>query len=143
MPAPKGHPNYDVEGLAGRPKIYTDEFIDKKADELLKWFKEDEMHIFFDDFCLYQDLDPELMSIWANQHDRFSQVLKTAKKWQESRLRNGVLTKGYNNGMATLVLTNHHGYLSSKTESKVTQKTTIEAVLSEISGTTEKLVSDE
>ena len=39
MPAPKGHLNYDTEGLAGRPKKYDDAFIENEAVELEKWIE--------------------------------------------------------------------------------------------------------
>ena len=118
MPAPKGHPNYDTEGLAGRPLEFTEEEINRYADEFMEWLKDDK-NIFFKDFCLDRNINPDYMQVWSKSNDRFFGVYKLAKHRQESRLLNGVLTKGYNNGIATLVLTNHHGYVSTKTEQKI------------------------
>lgn len=140
---PKGHPPYPGCETGGRPKTHTDEFIEKQADDLLAWFKNEE-NVFFDDFCLYQDLNPDLMSEWANSNQKFAGVYKTAKKWQESRLRNGVLKKGYNNGMATLVLTNHHNYVSTKTETKLSgdAKNPVSLLYQEAIDTSKDLVND-
>lgn len=144
MAAPKGHAPYLGCETGGRPVIYDEDFINKQADKLKAWFKQNEENVFFDDFCLLQDLDPDLMSEWANINQKFSGVYKTAKKWQESRLRNGVLKKGYNNGIATLVLTNHHGYVTTKTETKHSGDplSPLSIMVQEAQGTSKDLVDD-
>jgi len=118
MPAPIGHAPYNKNGEGGRPTKFDIEDIERFTDEFLIWLK-DEENIWFKDFCLDRDINPDRLADWATKHDRFRGVYELAKHRQESRLINGVLKKQYNNGMATLVLTNHHGYTTTKSETKI------------------------
>ena len=37
-------------GCAGRPEIYTEEWLEKELNEMIKWMKK-ESNIYFKDFC--------------------------------------------------------------------------------------------
>jgi len=117
MPAPKGHPNYDVEGKAGRPKKYTPEVIERFADELLIWIK-NEGNFWVKDFCLERGIDPDYMSEWARENERFAGAYKTAKAFQESRIFKGSMLSAFNPTMSKFALINNHGW-ADKTETKV------------------------
>lgn len=117
MPAPMGHPNYDTEGLAGRPKKYTEDFINKQADDLLEWLKNSE-NIFFEDFLLDQNINPNRMSEWALVNERFLGAYEIAKHRQLSRLKKGAVLKEFDSGFTKFLMINNHGY-SDKTETKI------------------------
>lgn len=97
-------------GYAGRPKRFTLEEIDAFADELMEWLKE-EKHIWFKDFCLDKDLDPDFMAEWAEESPKFRGAYTVAKKRQESRLVNGGLIGGFNSNITKLVLNHSHGWI--------------------------------
>lgn len=117
MPAPKGHPNYDTEGLAGRPKTYDKEFVENKADELLKWAEEPN-NIFPEKFIISCKINPKRMYEWIEWNERFREAYQIISKKQEFRLKEGALFKEMESGMAKFLLINNHGY-AEKTETKV------------------------
>src|SRR5258708_16567895 len=116
MPAPNGHPAYNVNGEGGRHPNYTKEDIEKYAENFNNWLKVP-TNVWFKDFCLDNDLDPDLLSEWANQNERFRGVYKIAKHRQESRLVNGGLLSIYNGGIVKLVLANAHGWTDKSQQS--------------------------
>lgn len=117
MPAPLGHRPYNQNGKGGRPKKFSVKQIEIFADELIAWMKIP-TNVWFKDFCLEKDIDPDLMSEWAKENERFSGAYKLAKARQESRLVNGGLVDVFNGGIVKFVLSNAHGW-SDKQESKV------------------------
>lgn len=117
MAAPKGHAPYPGCETGGRPKKYTEEFINRQADELIIWLREPK-NIFFEDFLLDQDLNPQLMAIWAKENDKFSSAYDIAYQRQASRIKNGAITKDFSDGFSKFILINNHGY-SDKTETKI------------------------
>jgi hypothetical protein len=117
MPAPKKHPAYNKNGEGGRPRKYSAAEIDTFADEFLKWLKTP-TNLWFKDFCLEKDIDPDLMSEWAKENERFCGAYRLAKAKQESRLVNGGLMELYNGSIVKFVLANAHGW-ADKQEAKV------------------------
>jgi hypothetical protein len=117
MPAPLGHPNYDVEHKAGRPRKYSIEDIEKFADELLVWIKNDS-HFWVKDFCLERNIDPRIMTEWSKENERFSESYSLAKSYQESRIFKGAMLNTFNTNMSKFALVNNHGW-ADKTETKV------------------------
>jgi hypothetical protein len=117
MPAPKGHANYDVDHLAGRPEIYTEDVLNKMADDLMKWL-ETPTNVLFKDFCLDQKINPRKMLKWAEDNERFRAAYEFAKERQQSRLLNGGLNDIYNGTVMKFIMTNVHGW-SDKQEMKV------------------------
>lgn len=115
MGAPKGHPNYDTEGLAGRPYAHSDEDLEKYASELEVWMK-DPQNIWLKDFALERDIDTSYLSEWAKRHKRFRQVYSKAKDWQESKLTKNSLFKRFDQRMTAMVLANHHGWTEKPTQ---------------------------
>lgn len=109
MPAPINHPPYPGCERGGRPRRYSKKDIEHYADEFKKWLN-DSNHVWFKDFCLDNDIDPDLMSVWAEESEKFAGVYKLAKHRQESRLINGGLLSVYNSSIVKLVLANAHGW---------------------------------
>jgi len=144
MPAPSGHLPYEGCQNGGRPSKYTKEQIEKYADAFKEWLK-DSKNVWFKDFALDNDLDPDLLSEWANENEKFSGVYKAAKHRQESRLVNGGLINTYNGSIVKLVLANAHKWSTEKQETKVTGDSTspLAFIFQEIDGTTKDLVNDE
>ena len=69
----------------GRPKKYTDEYIDKLSTKLLKWCEVDE-NIWLKDFAIEQGFSSQRLSEFAKSNEQFSETLKRAKDIQESKL---------------------------------------------------------
>lgn len=143
MPAPTGHEPYPGCEKGGRPKRYSTEDIERFADEFKVWLNEPS-HVWFKDFCLDNDIDPDLMSEWAS-NEKFNGVYKLAKHRQESRLINGGLTNIYNGSIVKLVLSNAHDWKTDKAETKVSGDAAnpLAFILNKIDGETKDLVHDE
>ena len=143
-PAPIGHPNYDTEHKAGRPKKYTTEYIEQLADELIVWIKADNNNFWVKDFCLEKDIDPRLMTEWAKENERFSEAHSFAKAFQESRIFKGSMLNAFNSTMSKFALTNNHGWVD-KAETKISgdAQNPFACVLNSIDGQTKKLVKED
>jgi len=113
MPAPKGHPNYDIEKKAGRKKIYTDEFIEKLADDLEKWIKNGKF-LWFERFAIQNDLNPDCMKDFSLINERFNRVYEQAKAYQRVILYEGGLLKKFQYNMCQLILGNSYGIFDKK-----------------------------
>lgn len=117
MPAPKGHPNYDTEGLAGRPKKYTKAFIEKEADALEEWMQKKE-NIFLEDFAFERGYRYQRLNEWSKENERFSDTYERFQMRQKSTLMKGGLAKKFNYNMCALILGHSHGVVV-KTEQKI------------------------
>jgi hypothetical protein len=104
MPAPKGHPPYNVNDEGGRPIKYTDKFIEDMADKLTAWLQKDKGNIWFERFAYENDFDPNLFQIWAKNNKRFSGAFRQAKTRQKCLLVEGGLVKKFNWNMCQLLL---------------------------------------
>jgi exopolysaccharide biosynthesis protein len=127
----------------GRPHRDSLEDIDKYADEFLNWLN-NENNIWFKDFCLNQNIDPDYLSEWAERSERFRGVYKLAKHRQESRLINGGLFNKMSGNIVKLVLSNAHGW-SDKQETKVSgdKENPLAFLLDMADGKSKELCEDE
>lgn len=143
MPAPKGHAPYEGCETGGRPTKFTKEQIERYADEFKKWL-DNPSHVWFKDFALDNDLDPDYLSVWAEENEKFLGVYKAAKHRQESRLINGGLMNAYNGSIVKLVLANAHGWKTDKTETKVSGDAAnpLSFVLDKIDGKSKELIDE-
>lgn len=125
MPAPLGHEPYN-KGEGGRPRRYSEEDIERYADEFKTWL----------------NIDPDLMAEWAAENKKFSGVLKLARYRQESRLINGGLMNVYNGSIVKLVLSNAHGWKTEKSEARLSgdAQNPLACILNAVDGATKKLV---
>jgi hypothetical protein len=117
MPAPKFHEPYPGCETGGRPRKYSNEDIERFANEFLIWIKNDS-NFWVKDFCLEKGIDPRLMSEWAKENEKFSEAYSLAKGYQESRIFKGSMQKTFDSGMSKFALVNNHGWID-KTETKV------------------------
>ena len=142
MPAKVGHPAYNVNGEGGRPRKYSAEDIDRFAEELLIWIK-NESNFWIKDFCLEKGIDPRLMTEWAKESERFSESLSVAKSFQESRIFKGAMLDNFNSSMSKFALVNNHGWVD-KNETKLSGDSVspLAFILKDIEGTTKELVNE-
>lgn len=117
MPAPQGHNPYPGCETGGRPRRYSKEDIEQFADEFMIWMKNDS-HFWFKDFCLEKGIDPDYMSEWAKENEKFNEAYRLAKALQESRIFKGSMLGELNCSMSKFSLMNNHGW-AEKQESKV------------------------
>jgi hypothetical protein len=143
MAPQQGHEAYNTNGEGGRPRRYSKEDIDKLADEFNVWLK-NSSNVWLKDFCLERDIDPDLMSEWAQENDRFNGVYKRSKHIQQSRLINGGLMNAYNGSIVKLVLANAHGWIDNKSEAKISGDAVnpLAFILQNVDGTTKELVNE-
>lgn len=143
MPAPKNHEAYNKNGEGGRPRRYSVEVINQLADEFSDWLK-NPSNVWFKDFALDKDIDPDLLSVWAKENERFGGVYRQARHRQESRLINGGLMNLYNGSIVKLVLANAHEWKTDKSESKVSGDVVnpLAFILQNVDGKTKDLVNE-
>jgi hypothetical protein len=89
-----------------RSKNYTDEDINKLADELLKWFKADDTRLWLKDFAIEKNFSSDYLVRFADKNEKFSSSLKKAKDIQESRLVAKGFEKGSNTAFVIFTLKN-------------------------------------
>lgn len=143
MPAPLGHPNYDTEGLAGRPKKYTDSFIENEALELEQWLTKPNSP-WFEDFANQRGYSAEYLSRWAKTNERFNQAYEKAQSLQKSILVRGGLTNKFNPSFTKFVMSNTCGW-SDKQEQKISGDAVnpLAFIYQNIDGTSKDLVPNE
>jgi hypothetical protein len=142
MPAPLGHEAYKGSETGGRPRRYSQSDIERYADEFKEWLKEPS-HIWFKDFCLDNDIDPDYLSEWASENEKFRGVYNIAKHRQESRLVNGGLLSTYSGSIVKLVLSNVHGW-ADKQETKLSGDAAnpMAFLLQKVDGSSRELVDE-
>lgn len=143
MAAPKGHPNYNIEGI-GRPKKYTDQFIDNEAKEFIKWMGKPE-NIFYGKFCFERGYPEQRFDEWRKTNQNLSDALDLFKTKQKFRLLEGSLVKKLHYNTAALVLSHSHGiHLTTKTENetKMSLQDPFDEALIKSTGKTKDLVKD-
>lgn len=142
MPAPKGHPPYEGCETGGRPKKYTTEFIESEAEALLAWLEKGKF-IWFERFALERGYDPNLLSLWADENEKFSGAYEMAKARQKILLIEGGLIKKFNFNMAQLLLGHHYG-IFPKQETKLSgsAENPLEFILKNVDGSSKELVDD-
>lgn len=143
MPAPKGHVPYNEKGEGGRPRRYSIEDIERYADELVEWMK-DESRFWFKDFCLERGIDPDCIAEWAKDNKRFNGAYRLAKGLQESRIFKGSMLNSFNCGMAKFALMNCHDW-KDKQETKLSGDSVnpLAFILQRIDGQSKDLIGGE
>jgi hypothetical protein len=142
MVAPKGHKPYAGSETGGRPPKFTDSDIDKFADELMIWIKNEENY-WLKDFCLEKGMHSNYMAEWAKSNQKFGCAYNTCKEIQESRMFKGAMVEKFNAGMAKFALMNNHAW-ADKQESKISGDATnpLSFIYSAIDGKTKDLIDD-
>jgi hypothetical protein len=139
MASPKGHPPYNVNGEGGRPKRFTEEFINNEADEFLLWIKKPN-NLWFEDFAEERDYNPRLLSEWAKENERFREAYERAKYKQKSILIKGGLLFKFNSAITKFVLMNCS---NMKEKQEITDKTnSMDSVLQKIDGCSKDVVNE-
>lgn len=140
---PPGHAPYPGCETGGRPQVYTKEYIENEADEFLKWMK-DPAHIYFKRFALDRGYSPQRLSEFAENNDKFSEVYKRAKEWQECRLAEGGLLEEFNSGFCKFVMGNVCGW-TDRQETKLSgdAQNPLLFLIQKADGESKDLVNDE
>ncbi len=140
MPAPKGHKPYQGCETGGRPQKYTPEFIEKEADAFLEWMQHPES-MWYKDFALERGYDPDQLTIWAEQNEKFSGVYKRSQGWQQSKLIKGGLLNQYNSTITKLVLANTCGW-TDKQQLAGDVANPLQFLLQNVDGSSKELVCE-
>lgn len=142
MGAPKGHAPYNKNGEGGRPKIYTEEFINIEADTLEEWIKIKD-NLFLEDFAYERGYDAQRLTEWPKVNKRFAVATERFKQKQKTALLKGSLKKQYHFPAASLILGHYHG-IYAKTEQKVSGSSDdlIQATLKKADGNSKELVNE-
>ena len=144
MAPPKGHPPYNVNGEGGRPFAWSDEFIEKEAEDFEEWMKVSG-NIFLERFTFEKKYPTRRFLEWIEQNrsDRLSHAYTIFKDKQRLALFESGLTGKFKFPMCQMILGNSHGiYL--KTEQQVTGSATnpLHFILQNDDGNSKDLVSE-
>ena len=139
MPAPKKHPPYPGCETGGRPLKYTKEFIEKEADEFLKWLQQP-LNVYFKKFALERGYHPQRLSEFAEQNQKFSDVYRMAQAWQEAKLVDGGLNNIYNAGFTKFVMGNTCGW-TDKQQVSGDAINPLSILLQKVDGSSKDLIS--
>lgn len=110
MPAPKGHAPYPGCEKGGRPRIWTDEIIEKEAEELLEWLKKPG-NFYFDDFCIEKGYPTEYLPQWANRNDKFRKAYKMARTVQKRTIAKNAMFKKFDSSFSKWFLSCNYGMM--------------------------------
>ena len=121
MSAPKGHSPYPGCENGGRPLKYTKQFIENEATAFLEWMKRP-TSIWYKDFALERGYNPDLLSLWAKENEKFSGVYALSQHWQQSKLVNGGLLCTFNASFTKFVMANTCGW-ADKTQQMISGDT--------------------
>lgn len=109
MPAPKGHPPYNTKGEGGRPLEWTKERIDAEAEAFVEWMQKPDS-IYYKRFAFDRGYSVTMFDKFMKISERFHEVYKLAREWQEAKLCEGGLTSKYNPGFTKFVMGNTCGW---------------------------------
>ena len=142
MSAPKKHKPYPGSETGGRPVKYTKGFIENEAHAFEEWMRRPES-LWYKDFALERGYDPDLLSIWAKENEKFSGVYKCSQNWQQSKLVNGGLRGEYNASFTKFVMANTCGW-AERQQSTISGDAVnpLTFVLSSVDGMTKELVHE-
>ncbi len=141
MAPPKGHEPYNKNGEGGRPLKYTEEVLNKLAEELEEWMKEKD-NLFIERFCLLHDFPEDAIADFSDNY-RFSRAYKKFKSKQKAALIEGSLKRKYAHPMCALVLSHSHG-MHMKTEQTISGSASnpLSIVLNDTTDTSKDLIDD-
>ena len=110
--------NQPPKNKGGRPKKYTEKFIEKERVELDKWVEEKKgtvnINFWLGDFAVKRGYHRQRLSEFAEDSQKFSDTLKKAKQIQENKLVMGALLNKFNPTMAIFTLKNVAGWRDKK-----------------------------
>jgi hypothetical protein len=128
--------------IGGRPKEWTDSLIEEMADKFDTWMQRPDS-IWYEDFCLEEGIDADLLSKWAKLNTKFSGVYRKSKMWQKSKLVKGGLLNLYNSSFTKFVMSNTCGW-TDRQETKVSGDAAnpLAFLMQKVDGSTKDLVNE-
>lgn len=91
----------------GRPEKYTNEVLEKLAEELIAWTKKP-TSIWFEAFAIERGIPSDSMAYFAEKNEKFAEAYHFAKQWQKLKLIEGGLMNKLNARITTLLLAHGH-----------------------------------
>lgn len=128
--------------LSGQPAKFTDEQIEKYAEEFLEWL-DDENNYWMNKWCLDNYINPDYMYQWAKSNEKFRSVYEYGKLRQEQRIVSGGMEKKYDTKMACMVLTNRHKWVMKQEQNLIITENPVQELLKKVTNKSKKLVKDE
>ena len=143
MPAPLNHPPYAGCEKGGRPKKYTQEFIENEADALEEWMKTKD-NLFYENFAFERGYSYKRLTEWAKENEKFSDTYERSRTRQKGLLLIGGLMKKFNYNMCALILGRSYG-MTAKTKQKISGDAVnpLAFILQSIDGNTKDLIPGE
>jgi hypothetical protein len=125
------------KNLGGHPKVWTADKIEAIADAFEVWMKKDDS-IYYESFCVEMGINPENLSIWAKENERFAQVYAMSKVWQRAKLVSGGLVNKFNAGFTKFVLGNTSNW--SDRQQVSVEESAINKLIKGVDGKTKDLI---
>jgi hypothetical protein len=97
------------------PEKWTEEVSLQLGEDLIKWMKEKDVNIFWEEFLyIEKDLYSDLISYLCGKFSSFSELIGKAKKIQEIKLKKYGTADSLNAAMTKFVLINEHKWSDSQ-----------------------------
>lgn len=139
MGAPKGNQFAKGHGY-GRPKEYTDAFIENEAKAFREWMQKPE-NIYFKSFAIERGYLPSFLTEFAKTNKVFDECLSYAHAWQEQKLANYGLFSKTNPSITKFVLQNCHGW-TEKSQISGDAGNPLGFILQNVDGKTKDLIDE-
>lgn len=111
----------------GRPRKYTDEFIENEMKEFYKWMDLEDS-IWFENFAIKRKYNPNRLNEMAKEHEGFSVAYKIAKKWQQGRLIQYGLFGKTKEGLTKFILSAVHNMKEAPPEQPAQHRVILDIV---------------
>lgn len=140
MPAPKGHLPYagcekgGLLGYLGKPEsAYTEEELKKLGEEMVMWFIENPMEVWFKDFFIYRGIGKRHIECLRDRYPVFAEYYDHVKSIQESRLNKYPFWKKADGAHARFMLARgHEGYKDTDKEDSSISSKAASALISDL-----------
>jgi len=97
----------------GRPTHYTDEVLDKLADSLFEWVKNNASegkYFLLSDWCFENGFSPQNFKRYCSKHEYFKDAYEYAKEWQAHYIAKNALYGTFNARFAQFFLSVQHDW---------------------------------
>jgi hypothetical protein len=130
------------QGGAGRPEIYTEEWLEKELINLKEWMLK-EKNIYYKRYFAERDLDVDIIRDSVKRHPRLARSLKLINDLQECKWVEGSAQKKLDAGISKLMLHKMGAIDTTTTVIVKKESDPVSIAIDEAMGKSKNLVSNE
>jgi hypothetical protein len=108
-----GHPNYNTEGLGGRPVEYDERYLDSLAIEFIEWFKHKD-NVWYQLFFSERQICKQSVAYLRTRSAKLDHAINAAMDWQEGKIVDGAMKRRFSDKISLAALATNHGWKLSE-----------------------------